>query len=191
MYDRSHRSGGRWIDRGFLAMNDGAHARSAGAADTGAAHGPTDEASNEESSGANGDSSRQERRERPSLIAVDLGAESCRVSLLRWVDGQPEIRLVHRFANAARLEGKDLRWDIDGVCAGVAEGLRACAPLAPEGIAAIGVDGWAVDYVRLRPDGTPLANPFCYRDPRKRCTACSPGFYPTGFTSSPEFRSFR
>ena len=147
-------------------MNDGAHARSAGAAITGAAGGATDGASNKESPGANGDSSRQERRERPSLIAVDLGAESCRVSLLRWIDGRPEIRLVHRFANAARLEGKDLRWDIDGVCAGVAEGLRACAPLAPEGIAAIGVDGWAVDYVRLRPDGTPLANPFCYRNPR-------------------------
>ena len=147
-------------------MNDGAHVRSAGAADTEAAHGPTDGASNKESPGANGDSSRQERRERRSLIAVDLGAESCRVSLLRWIDGRPEIRLVHRFANAARLEGKYLRWDIDGVCEGVEEGLRACAQLAPDGIAAIGVDGWAVDYVRLRPDGTPLANPFCYRDPR-------------------------
>ena len=37
----------------------------------------------------------------PVLVAVDLGAESCRVSLLRWIDGQPEIRLVHRFANSA------------------------------------------------------------------------------------------
>ena len=147
-------------------MNDGAHARSAGATDTGAAHGATDGASSKKAPGASGDSGRQERRERPSLIAVDLGAESCRVSLLRWIDGRPEIRLVHRFANAARLEGKDLRWDIDVICAGVEEGLRACAPLAPEGIAAIGVDGWAVDYVRLRPDGTPLANPFCYRDLR-------------------------
>ena len=147
-------------------MSDGAHARSAGAANTGAAHGATEGASNKETSGANGDSSRQDQRERPGLIAVDLGAESCRVSLLRWVEGRPEIRLVHRFANAARLEGKNLRWDIDHVCEGVEEGLRACAQLAPEGIAAIGVDGWAVDYVRLRPDGTLLANPFCYRDPR-------------------------
>ncbi len=46
------------------------------------------------------------------------------------------------------------------------EGLRACAQLAPEGIAAIGVDGWAVDYVRLGPEGQPVANPFCYRDQR-------------------------
>ena len=35
-------------------------------------------------------------------IAVDLGAESCRVSLLRWVDGRPVMQLVHRFANAPR-----------------------------------------------------------------------------------------
>ena len=147
-------------------MNDGAHTRRAGPTDTGAAHGATDGASNKEGAGAGGDSGRQERREQPSLIAVDLGAESCRVSLLRWVEGRPEIRLVYRFANAARSEGKDLRWDIEGICAGVEEGLRACANLAPEGIAAIGVNGWAVDYVRLRSDGSPLANPFCYRDPR-------------------------
>ena len=101
-----------------------------------------------------------------ALVAVDLGAESCRVSLLQWADGQPEIQLVHRFANAARHRGNDLRWDIGNICKGVDDGLRACAQLAPEGIAAIGVDGWAVDYVRLSPPGAPLADPFCYRDPR-------------------------
>ena len=37
-----------------------------------------------------------------ALIAVDLGAESCRVSLLRWLDGRPVIELVERFANAPR-----------------------------------------------------------------------------------------
>ncbi len=46
---------------------------------------------------------------------------------------------------------------------------KACArppSLAPEGIASIAVDGWAVDYVRLDPDGQPLHDPFCYRDER-------------------------
>jgi rhamnulokinase len=105
-------------------------------------------------------------RKKPVLVAVDLGAESCRVSLLRWIDGQPEIRLVHRFANSARTEGNSLRWDIAAIEEGVVEGLRACAKLAPEGIAAIGIDGWAVDYVRLGPGGQPAANPFCYRDER-------------------------
>ena len=63
-------------------------------------------------------------------------------------------------------DGNGLRWDIRAICEGVEEGLRICAQLAPEGIAAIGVDGWAVDYVRLGPDGKPIANPFCYRDER-------------------------
>jgi rhamnulokinase len=103
---------------------------------------------------------------KPVLVAVDLGAESCRVSLLRWIEGQPEVRLIHRFANSARNEGNGLRWDIAAIEEGVEEGLRACAELAPEGIAAIGVDGWAVDYVRLGPGGQPVANPFCYRDER-------------------------
>ncbi len=105
-------------------------------------------------------------RKKPVLVAVDLGAESCRVSLLRWIEGQPEIRLMHRFANSARNEGTGLRWDIAAIQEGVEEGLRACAQLASEGIAAIGVDGWAVDYVRVGPGGQPLANPFCYRDQR-------------------------
>jgi rhamnulokinase len=106
------------------------------------------------------------QKQRPALVAVDLGAESCRVSLLHWRDGQPEIQLVHRFPNAAKDDGSGLRWDIDAIVRGVEEGLRACTRLAPEGIAAIGVDGWAVDYVRLGADGKPVANPFCYRDER-------------------------
>jgi rhamnulokinase len=105
-------------------------------------------------------------RKQPTLVAVDLGAESCRVSLLRWINGQPEIRLAHRFPNAAKNMGDGLRWNIAAICEGVDHGLRSCASLAPEGIAAIGVDGWAVDYVRLGADGKPVANPFCYRDER-------------------------
>ncbi len=103
---------------------------------------------------------------KPVLVAVDLGAESCRVSLLHWIEGQPEIRLIHRFVNSARNEGNGLRWDIAAIQEGVEDGLRACAELAPEGIDAIGVDGWAVDYVRLDREGQPVANPFCYRDER-------------------------
>lgn len=103
---------------------------------------------------------------RPALVAIDLGADSCRVSLLRWIEGHPEIQLVHRFANAPIKEQNTLRWDIHRISTGVEEGLRACAELAPEGIAAIGVDGWAVDYVRLDQAEHLMGNPFCYRDER-------------------------
>jgi rhamnulokinase len=101
-----------------------------------------------------------------AVVAVDLGAESCRVSLLRWVDGRPVIALVERFGNAPREIDGGLRWDLKRVVAGLDEGLRKCAAIAMEGIRSIAVDGWAVDYVRVDGDGKPLADPFCYRDER-------------------------
>jgi rhamnulokinase len=99
-------------------------------------------------------------------IAVDLGAESCRVSLLRWQEGRPEITLVHRFANAPRESEGGLRWDLGMIEAGLEDGLRRCAGIASEGVRSIAVDGWAVDYVRVDADGKALGDPFCYRDER-------------------------
>jgi rhamnulokinase len=107
--------------------------------------------------------------ERRALIAVDLGAESCRVSLLSWVEDSPRIELVHRFPNHAIERADGLRWDIDRICVGVEEGIRQCAEIVAESgpsVRSIGVDGWAVDYVRLDGDGIPLADPYCYRDNR-------------------------
>jgi rhamnulokinase len=101
-----------------------------------------------------------------ALIAVDLGAESCRVSLLRWVDRKAVITLVHRFANAPREVDGELRWDLTMIEAGLDDGLRKCAEIASEGVRSIAVDGWAVDYVRVDKDGRALADPFCYRDQR-------------------------
>ncbi|WP_263384437.1 rhamnulokinase [Granulicella arctica] len=101
-----------------------------------------------------------------ALIAVDLGAESCRVSLLRWVDGTPVISVVHRFANAPRESEGGLRWDLAMIEAGLDEGLRRCAAIAVEGVRSIAVDGWAVDYVRVDADGVAVGDPFCYRDER-------------------------
>jgi len=99
-------------------------------------------------------------------IAVDLGAESCRVSLLRWVDRRPEITLVHRFANAPREVDGGLHWDLEMIEAGLCDGLRRCAAIAKEGVRSIAVDGWAVDYARVDSGGKALADPFCYRDER-------------------------
>jgi rhamnulokinase len=102
----------------------------------------------------------------PARVAIDLGAESCRVSLLRWTSEAAEIRMVHRFANSPVADGAHLRWDLERICTELERGLRLCAELAPEGIVSLGVTGWAVDYVRLNPSGRPLSQPFCYRDPR-------------------------
>jgi rhamnulokinase len=104
--------------------------------------------------------------ENKALVAVDLGAQSCRVSLLRFDRGHPHVDIVHRFGNGPIVTPTAVRWDIGAILDGVQTGLRLCAGIATEGIAAIGVDGWAVDYVRLDQDGNQIANPFCYRDER-------------------------
>jgi rhamnulokinase len=97
---------------------------------------------------------------------VDLGAESCRVSLLRWTDGKPAIILIHRFPNAPRQVNGGLHWDLAMIESGLDRGLRQCAEVATEGVRSLAVDGWAVDYVRVDQNGNALADPFCYRDER-------------------------
>jgi rhamnulokinase len=104
--------------------------------------------------------------DRRALVAIDLGAESCRVSLLRWSADKSIIELLHRIPNGPVAADGSLRWALDRILVGLEEGLRKAAAAAPEGIRSIAVDGWAVDYVRLAATGKPLAAPFCYRDDR-------------------------
>jgi rhamnulokinase len=102
----------------------------------------------------------------PNIVAIDLGAESCRVSVLQWNGNVPKIDLIHRSSNGPVARGNSLRWDLQRVLNSVRTGLRLCAEKASGPIASIGVDGWAVDYVRLNDDGAPIDAPFCYRDAR-------------------------
>jgi rhamnulokinase len=74
--------------------------------------------------------------------------------------------MVRRFANGPVERGGGFFWDIERICTELDAGLRQCSELAPDGIASIGVTGWAVDYVRLDAKGKPLGMPRCYRDPR-------------------------
>jgi rhamnulokinase len=102
----------------------------------------------------------------PNIVAIDLGAESCRVSLLQWNGDVPKIELIHRSSNGPVARHDTLRWDLQGLLNDVRTGRRMCAERTSGPIASIGVDGWAVDYVRLNEDGVPIGEPFCYRDPR-------------------------
>jgi len=102
----------------------------------------------------------------PNLVAIDLGAESCRVSLLQWREGTPHIEVIHRFSNSAVTIGEELHWDLHRILSEIESGLVRCAEKTSAPIAAIGVDGWAVDYVRLTENGLPATQPFCYRDTR-------------------------
>jgi len=104
--------------------------------------------------------------DRRALVAIDLGAESCRVSLLRWLPDGPSIHTVHRFPNFAVERDGELRWPLQRILEGLQDGLRSCGAIASEGIRSIAVDGWAVDYVRLDAAGNAVGDPFCYRDSR-------------------------
>lgn len=102
-------------------------------------------------------------------IAVDLGATSCRVSLAQWDGSQASVRLVHRYPNGPVERDGHLLWQLDHLCQGADEGLELASKLMADtkrGIDSVGVDSWAVDYVRLDQAGKPLADPFCYRDQR-------------------------
>jgi rhamnulokinase len=105
-------------------------------------------------------------KDKRAMVAIDLGAESCRVSLLRHSDGKPAIQMVHRFPNNAFETPQGLRWDLEAICRELNSGLIKCAAIATEGIASIAVDGWSVDYVRLNSAPAPLHQPFCYRNER-------------------------
>ena len=74
------------------------------------------------------------------MIAIDLGAESCRVSLLRWLNGSPHIELVHRHPNAPVNHNGELRWDLGQITQQIDAGLRKCAEIATEGVRSIAAE---------------------------------------------------
>ena len=68
--------------------------------------------------------------QQPARIAVDLGAESCRVSLLRWDNNQPSIQVIHRIANGPIHRGPCMHWPLATILAGIEAGLRKAAEAA-------------------------------------------------------------
>jgi rhamnulokinase len=99
-------------------------------------------------------------------IAIDLGAGSCRVTLAEWDGRAVRAQQVHRFANHPGERNGHLYWELERLVRGVEEGLRRASEISAGPIDSVGVDGWAVDYVRLDAAGRPLGDPFCYRDTR-------------------------
>src|SRR6202041_1082644 len=117
----------------------------------------------------------------PSLVAIDLVAESCRVYLLTPGTEGPQIRLVHRFPNAPVSRCESLFWNLDQILLEIERGLLRCGEQGAAPVASIGVDGWAVDYVWLGGGGPPIGFPFCYRGLRTEAIVkalkgqCPPG----------------
>jgi rhamnulokinase len=117
-------------------------------------------------------SPRNPREETRQVVAIDLGAQSCRVTLVSWESGAARLDEIHRFDNSPVDRNGHLFWNLQHIREQLREGLKKCAATASGRVDSIGIDGWAVDYVRLAHDGNPLDDPFCYRDPRtENCPA--------------------
>jgi len=100
------------------------------------------------------------------LLALDLGAESCR-AVVGTLDGDRlSLQEVHRFANDPVEIHGTLYWNFLRLYSGVIEGIRAGRRLFGNSIDGIGIDTWAVDFVLLAQDGSLLSNPVHYRDRR-------------------------
>ena len=100
------------------------------------------------------------------VAAVDLGAESGRVSLGRFDGRRLEVEVVHRFANRPVKLAGSLYWNTTQLFDDILQGLRAAKESAHAPIASVGVDTWGVDFGILDADGRLLGLPVHYRDKR-------------------------
>jgi rhamnulokinase len=100
-----------------------------------------------------------------NLAAVDLGAGSGRVLLVRFDGQQLSLEEVHRFANQPVMLRGHRFWNMLGLWHDVLDGLGKAGKLAGT-LDSIGVDTWGVDYGLVDKQGFPLSQPFQYRDSR-------------------------
>ncbi|MCS7064650.1 MAG: rhamnulokinase [Fimbriimonadales bacterium] len=102
----------------------------------------------------------------PTLLAVDIGAESGRAILGRLSERSITVQEVHRFPNKpVRVRGT-LYWDILKLYDEVLTGMQRAARATEEPIESVGIDTWGVDFALLDRRGQLLGNPVHYRDRR-------------------------
>lgn len=100
-----------------------------------------------------------------NMAAVDLGASSGRVLLVRFDGYQPSLEEVYRFANRPVMLQGHRFWNILTLWDETLTGLRKARTLVGT-LDSIGVDTWGVDYGLVDAHGFLLSQPFQYRDSR-------------------------
>ena len=99
-------------------------------------------------------------------LAVDLGAESGRVSVVTLRDEKISLEVLYRFPTRGVFvpagNRLTLRWDVVRFFHEVLEGIRR----AGSGVDSLGVDTWGVDYALLDRHGDLVSLPYHYRDRR-------------------------
>ncbi|OYT31875.1 MAG: hypothetical protein B6U94_01595 [Thermofilum sp. ex4484_79] len=102
-----------------------------------------------------------------SHIAIDLGAESGRISIVKFEDEKITFSEVYRFPTSGTLVPIDdreiLTWNILRFWEEIIKGLRM---LKSREVSSIGVDTWGVDFALLDRIGELVSYPYHYRDRR-------------------------
>jgi rhamnulokinase len=99
-----------------------------------------------------------------SLLAVDLGGSSGKVSRGRFDGERLTVDEVHRFANDPVWVGDRFQWDILRILHEIKQGFRAAK--AGGEIASFGIDSWGLDFGLLDANDELIGSPGHYRDPR-------------------------
>ena len=99
-------------------------------------------------------------------LAYDLGAESGRAMLGSVSGNGLALEELHRFPNTPVRTPAGLYWDVFRLFHEIQNGLAAAGRRRDLSLAGIGVDTWGVDFGLIARDGSLLASPMHYRDPR-------------------------
>ena len=105
-------------------------------------------------------------RNRATVLAIDIGAESGRVMAVHFDGSGLQLEEVHRFPNHALTVNGVLQWDILHLWREVQVGVGRSRAHAADPPASLAVDTWGVDFGLLDRNGDLIGNPVCYRDSR-------------------------
>jgi rhamnulokinase len=105
-------------------------------------------------------------RNRATVLAIDIGAESGRVMAVHFDGSGLQLEEVHRFPNHALTVNGVLQWDILHLWREVQVGVGRIRAHATDPPASLAVDTWGVDFGLLDRNGDLIGNPVCYRDSR-------------------------
>lgn len=98
-------------------------------------------------------------------LAIDIGASSGRHILGHVEDGKLKLEELYRFDNLQISKNGHDCWDMDNLCSGIIEGLKACKAAGKIPVS-VGIDTWAVDFVLLDENDALIGDAVAYRDSR-------------------------
>ena len=99
-----------------------------------------------------------------SFLAIDCGATSCRGILATFENASFRMEEVCRFPTEIIERGGRFYWDVVSLSRHIAACLKDLGAKKVR-LDSIGIDTWGVDFGCVRPDGTLVGLPRCYRDP--------------------------